>query len=297
MFIITLINKGIFLNFSINTKLTVVGCACVISLFSSPLYSMSQKNTLTPSEAISLLQATNEHSPRFIELLFVSVNEKFEHENPELKRAVTSQQNRLAAPMNRNASASALPYQVDSEIKRDVCVITFDKSKAMDDLDFDMTLRHELGHCYQNYLIDRKSDYGKLVGIENPTLLSTNSNNFRSEWNKYNQEAFAELTTATLEYKKYRNFKWLDSRLNDYQYKYNLPVYSFAEPLLKEYKGFVKSKIAVSPTYFDDTSTFEAIEDVYNDYFLHHALSELDFEKQCADRKTEMADKALVKCN
>ncbi|TCN87756.1 hypothetical protein EDB37_100826 [Vibrio crassostreae] len=258
---------------------------------------MSQKNTSTLSEARSLLQATNDDSPRFIELLLVSVNEKFEDENPQLKRAVTSQQDRLSDPGNKNASASALPYQVDTEIKRDVCVITYDESKAMDDLDFDMTLRHELGHCYQNYLIDTKSDYGKLVGIEHPTLLSTNSNNFRSEWNKYNQEAFAELTTATLEYKKYRNFKWLESRLEDYQYKYSLPVYSFAEPLLKGYKGYVKSKIAVSPMYFDDTSTFEAIDDVYNDYFLHHALSELDFEKQCAGRKAEMADKAFVKCN
>ncbi|AMG01030.1 hypothetical protein AL538_25575 [Vibrio harveyi] len=282
------------MNLFIKTKLAV-SCSCASLLFSPLLYAMSDNNTLTDIEARSLLQATNEDSPRFIELLFVSVNEKFKHDNLELERAVASQQNRLSSRMNN--AASALPYQVDHDMKRDVCVITFDKSKAMDARKLDVTLRHELGHCYQNYLIDSKKGYGKLVGIDAPTLLSPKSGSYRSLWNRYNQEAFAELTTATLEYKKNRNFDWLESRLESYEFKYNLPEYSFAEPLLNNYKEYITSKITVSPTYFDNTSTFEAIDDVYKEYFLRNALSKAAFDRQCLDRKAEMQGKASVKCD
>lgn len=283
---------------------TLVTLSSVLTSFSvNALNSeVAKSNVLTGAEAQSLLQMAKVNSFRQIDVVLVpstSTKEEVDelsHGNQSLKQTIKTQIYKLS--QSKNANAMTLPYQVEQHKKHDVCVIayqipTLDKG-TVDVKDLNQTLRHELGHCYQNYLIDTKHaskdyySYGQLTGLHSPATLWGDSNKTaRSTWNRYNQEVFAELTTATLEYRKNHNFDWLNERISDYEYKYNLPVYSLGEPLLIGFKTFVEAKVKKNPSYFDELGVFEAIDDVYENYFLPNALKRVDFIELCQRRKEE----------
>lgn len=237
-----------------------------------------------------LIQNQHVSEPKRIDIIWVPINSS----KKELE-AISSGDNKLQIAINKQiqrlkrdptANASAMAYQFSSGIPTDKCVIVYSPSEIINSGNA-TTLRHELGHCFQNYLAYDVSSNGKQCSTFGKKARLCEHHTTRNLWNRYNQELMTELTTAILEFKKNGHFQWLNERIKDYEFKFNLPAYSLGKPLLDEFEKFVTSKVAADKNLFEKMNVFQAVDYIHEQYFLPNALSEKVFDKKCQERKSK----------
>lgn len=253
-----------------------------------------EKDTSIKAQLEALLQIPTVDSPRKIDILLVASNisekeiDELVSGDNHMKKNINIQIERLNQMTQTNAIAR--PYASPAVDNLDTCVIIHLPSGDTD-LSYETTLRHEVGHCFQNYLIydldDTKNKCSNFGEITHLCDEHDEHDEKRSLWNRYNQEQMAELTTAILEYKMHKNFDWLRNRISAYEFKYNLPEYSLGEPLLYGFESFVTAKIKIDSKFFEKMTSFDAIEYIYYHYFTPNALTEKSFNEECQARKKE----------
>jgi hypothetical protein len=271
----------------IKEKLTFILSVGLIALLAS-FHGRANKEEVSTAKLEKFLQLPTVDSPRRIDVVLVASNSSEEelinlsHDDDRLKVDIVRQINSLKR--NPTADANARPYQSRSEGLRDTCVIVYSSSVKVNSVN-NTTLHHEVGHCFQNYLSYDFEGTEKKCSTYGERAKLCEHDRVRNLWNRYNQEQMAELTAAILEFKLNGNFKWLNLRISDYEFKYNLPAYSLGKPLLEGFEAFVYSKTNIAPDFFDKMTSFQAIDYVHDQYFVPNALAENSFNEMCNQRQ------------